>query len=80
MQYRVVLARQERVHAEARLRRELLEADAIDLVRDEYLALLLRELIDCLRELFEENAARVLGVRSRVRRRKQVLEEKRLDR
>src|SRR5205823_4598587 len=44
IEHRVALAREQRVETHSRARRQLLEADALDLVRHEYLALLRRQL------------------------------------
>src|SRR5205807_1047449 len=44
IEHRVALAREQRVETHSRARRQLLEADALDLVRYEYLALLRRQL------------------------------------
>ena len=53
MKHRVVLARQEGIDADARFRRELAEALALELVRDEYEALVLGKLFQSGGELVQ---------------------------
>src|SRR5258705_11376620 len=54
MEHRVALAREERVHADAGLGGQSLEAASVQLVRDEDLALFDRQLVDRRYELVEE--------------------------
>ena len=76
VKHRIVLAREQRVHAQARLRGQFLEAAALDLVRDEHVALLVGELVQGRLELFEQHVSRVGRLGSGVGRRKQVFEQR----
>ena len=74
MQHRVAFAREQRVHAHAGLGGHLLEAAPFQLVRDEHLALLLRQLVDRQLELIEQHVARVERLRSGIGRRQQIFQ------
>src|SRR5438876_1595757 len=76
IEHRVALAREQRVETHSRARRQLLEADALDLVRYEYLALLRRQLRKRRLDLGEQQLAHDRGLRSAVRGRKQILEHR----
>src|SRR6184192_2523783 len=76
IEHRVALAREQRVETHSRARRQLLEADALDLVRYEYLALLRRQLRERRPDLGEQHLAHDRGLRSAVRGRKQILEHR----
>src|SRR5256886_1338612 len=76
IEHRVALAREQRVETHSRARRQLLEADALDLVRYEYLALLRRQLRERRLDLGEQQLAHERGLRSAVRGRKQILEHR----
>src|SRR5438132_2880269 len=75
-EHRVALAREQRVETHSRARRQLLEADALDLVRYEYLALLRRQLRERRLDLGEQQLAHEHGLRSAVRARKQIVEHR----
>src|SRR3954469_26037504 len=74
VQDRVMLARQQSVDAQPGLRGEILEAAPFDLVGDEDLALLLRQLVEGGRELLQQHAARELRLRPALRRGEKVRE------
>src|SRR5262245_3414778 len=74
MKHRVALAREKRAQWETRFRRELAEALAVDLVRDEHGTLFLRQLVERGLELLEKDGPRVNRLRSGVRRREKVFE------
>ena len=60
---RSVLAAEQRVYADARFSRQLLEAAPIQLVRDEHRTLLRGQLIQRRRELIQEHLAYIIGLR-----------------
>ena len=76
--HRIVLPREQRVHAQAGRRGKLFEALALDLVRDEYLALLFGKLIQSSIELFKQHIPGIDRLRPGIGRREQVLEQQRL--
>src|SRR5437867_2457080 len=68
MQHRIALPRQQRIHAHPGLGSHLLEAASFQLVGDEHLTLLLRQLLERQLELIEKHAPRVKRLRSGVGR------------
>src|SRR5436190_14136836 len=72
-QDRIALPREQRVHAHSGLGGQLLEASSLQLVRDECIALLLRQLVERRLQLVEQHAAGVERLRTRVGRRQPVL-------
>ncbi len=74
----IVLAREQRVHAQAGFRRDLLEAVAHYFVGDEYFALLFRQLIQSLVQFFQQHTPRVQRFRPGIGRRKPVFQAERL--
>src|SRR5438093_3777655 len=72
MQHRIALSREQGIHAHAGLCSHLLEAAPFQLVRNEHLALLLRQLVDRPCELIEKHGARVERLRPGIGRRQQV--------
>src|SRR5690242_13968019 len=67
-----MLAGQQGVHADARLRRQVLEALALQLVGDEHLLLLLRQFFQRHVQFLQQRGSQIGGLRSRVRRRQQI--------
>jgi hypothetical protein len=73
-----VLAPEQGVHAQTCFRRQLFEAAAFDLMRDEHLALLVRQFVQGRIKLLDQHLPRVGRLGSGVRLRQEVFEQRRL--
>src|SRR5262249_24344135 len=78
MQDCAMLTRKQRIHTHARLLGNLLEAVTHQLVGDEYLALLLRQLVEGLLQFLQQYASSVGRLGSSIWRRKYVFQQERL--
>ncbi len=74
MNHGIVLARKQRIHAQAGLKREFLEAAAVDFMGEKYRALLCRELVQGILKRLQQHRSGIGRLRSGIRRRKQVLQ------
>src|SRR5262252_8347791 len=74
LQHRIALARQQRVDALARALGELAEGQPVELLRDEHLALLARQLFQRRLDLIEEHGAHRRRLRRAVRGRQQLVQ------
>ena len=74
MDHGVMLAREQRVDADAGARGDLLEAVAFDLMRDENVALVLGQFVEGVFELVEQNGSRIDGSGPGIRRGQQVFQ------
>src|SRR6516225_4548407 len=72
MEHGVMLVGEQRIHAEARLCRQLLEATPVQLVREKDLALLLGKLVQGRVEFFHQDESGVSRLGTGVRRREEV--------
>src|SRR5260370_33645291 len=78
MKYRVALAREQRIHAHARLGGHLLEAAAIQFVSDEYFTLLAGQFAERKFQLIQKHVAEVERFRPGVRRWQKILDPQHL--
>src|SRR5262245_37062867 len=78
MQYGIALAREKSIDGQAALRGQLLKAAAVQLVREEHLALFVREFCERGLELLQQYPARVSGFWAGRRRREQVFQPERV--
>lgn len=74
MQHRIALAREKRIHADARRRRHLLETAPVQFVRDEHLALIRGQFFERGAQRVEQRGAGVSRLGSRIGRRERQIE------
>src|SRR5215472_420867 len=74
MQHRISFAREQSIHSHSSFSSEFLKASSLELVRDENIPLLLRQLEKRPPQFLEQPLANVFRLRSSIARRKQIFE------